>query len=121
MIDERQAEAGERASDERVQNLARELAGVINASKAERREELRESVIHLLRDEVQDSEAAAPTAQSRGAFNSFGIGIPMFLAGGVLIVLFPPVGLLLILGAAAAMAWGVVASLLSRRRDPVVR
>lgn len=96
--------------------MARDLAQHINSVPSEQREHLREMVVHLVRDEVQ---IAPPSIQGSagggvGAFNPFAIGIPLALAGAVLMILFPPVGLMLFAAAAATMAWGVLSVLLSR-------
>ncbi|MFQ5665690.1 MAG: hypothetical protein ACE5I7_04590 [Candidatus Binatia bacterium] len=106
-----------RVSSARVKALARELAEAINAGEVEGREGLREDAVRLLRDEVQIHEpasvAALPPAPS--TFNPFGIGIPLVLMGAVLVLVFPPVGLLMFGGAAVMIAWGVGATLLARR------
>ncbi len=98
-----------------MEALARELADTINAGQVEGRERLREVALGLLRDEVQLSEpelapAAGPVAT--GAFNPFGIGIPLVLMGSVLVFLFPPVGLLMFAAAAVMIVWGVGTTLL---------
>jgi hypothetical protein len=49
------------------------------------------------------------------AFNPFAIAIPLGLAGAVMLILFPPVGLLLFGSAGVMMVWGVAVVLLSRR------
>ncbi len=96
--------------------MARDLAQHINSAPSEQREQLREMVVHLVRDEV----LIAPPAvrQSSGgradAFNPFALGIPLLLAGAVLSVLFPPVGLLLFAMAGLTMAWGILSVFLSR-------
>jgi hypothetical protein len=115
VTDERAAEENDRAREARVEALAREIAETINAGQVEGREILRDVAINLLRDEVQPIEvpaAAAPAAT--GTFNSFGIGIPLILMGGVMVFLFPPVGLLMFAVAAVMIAWGVVTTLLAR-------
>jgi len=94
--------------------MARDLARHINSVPSKQREQLREMAVHLVRDEV----VIAPPVDRGGerrtdAFNPFAIGIPLILAGGVLSILFPPVGLLLFAAAAVTMAWGVLSVLLS--------
>ena len=101
----------------RVEALAREIADTINAGQVEGREQLREVALSLLRDEVRLSESS-PTPASPpagpGTFNAFGIGIPLFLMGSVLVFLFPPVGLLMFAAAAVMIAWGIGTTLLRR-------
>jgi hypothetical protein len=97
-----------------VQDIAR----LVNAAPGEDREELCEYTIGLLREEVQLVETELPsgpaTDAATGKFNPLGIGIPVLLVGGVLIVVFPPVGLFLFGVAALLMVWGVVATLVAR-------
>lgn len=111
-IDSKDAEL----TEERVESLARALAQRINSAPSERREQLREMVVHLVRDEVQIAPpAVVPRAGGGGAaFNPFAIGIPLGLAGAVLIILFPPVGLMVFAAAGLTMAWGVLSVLFSR-------
>lgn len=115
VTDEREARGREQTPEARVEALARELADTINAGQVEARERLREVALGLLRDEVQLRDAqvgpgSAPVAT--GAFNPFGIGIPLVLMGSVLVFLFPPVGLLMFAAAAVMIAWGVGTTLL---------
>jgi hypothetical protein len=113
-----QAPADERASEERVVRLAREIAETINATTGEEREVLREMAVGLVRDAVRVDEPqrlpGAP-ASPTGAFNAFGIGIPLALMGGVLVFLFPPVGLLMFAAAAMMLVWGAGATLFARK------
>ena len=111
----------EQALGARVEGLARELARTINSGAAEGRERLRELAIELIREDVRvdpdpvpDVVAAATTATVASSFNPFGVAIPLFLMGGVLAILFPPVGILLFMAAIFMMAWGIVGSLLAR-------
>lgn len=116
MSDEQQAAENDRVIERRVAALAREIADTINAGRVEGREELQDIAINLVRAEVQivepPNEVAGPPAS--GSFNPFGIGIPLILMGGVLIFLFPPVGLLMFAAAAVMIAWGVGTTLLAR-------
>lgn len=98
-----------------MEALARELADTINAGHVEGREQLREVALGLLREEVRLSDpspASASMPAAAGAFNPFGIGIPLVLMGSVLVFLFPPVGLLMFAAAAVMIAWGVGTTLL---------
>jgi hypothetical protein len=102
----------------RVEELARDLAEKINSVPNEQREQLREMVVHLVRDEVRIAPSPSPRSTGSGgradSFNPFALGIPLLLAGGVLSILFPPVGLLLFAAAGMSMAWGVLSVFLSR-------
>lgn len=116
---ERQTRSNTESSlDVRVEHLARELARTINAGVGEEREQLREMAVHVLRDEVELVESVAlgevhgPPPQ---AYNPFGIAIPLGLVGGVMLILFPPVGLLLFAAAGMMVLWGLASVALSRR------
>ena len=98
--------------------LARQLAETINAGTVEGRDVLREMAVNLVRDEVRIMEPvppASPSASGTGTFNPLGIGIPLILMGGVLVFLFPLVGLLMFAAAAVMIVWGVVATMLASR------
>jgi hypothetical protein len=116
VTDEREAAENDRAREVRVATLAHEIAETINAGQVEGRELLREIAVSLLRDEVQTTEPSPPAPGSVpvGSFNAFGIGIPLILMGGVMVFLFPPVGLLMFAAAAVMIAWGVGTTLLAR-------
>ena len=103
--------------DLRVEHLARQLAQVINAGVGEEREQLREMAVHVLRDEGELVASVAPAEEVRPpqASNPFAIAIPLVLVGGVMLILFPPVGLLLFAAAGMMMLWGLVAVAFSRR------
>ena len=75
---------------------------------------MREMAVHLLRDEVEIKVAEEVSQTSGSSVNPFGIGIPLILVGGVMLILFPPVGLLLFGAAAVMMVWGVVTVFLVR-------
>ena len=105
----------EDATDCQVEHLTREVVRAINAGATERREQLREMAVHLLRDEVEIAESAIRAPEGHQVFNPFGISIPLVLAGGVMLIVFPPVGLLLFATAGVMMVWGVAAVLVSRR------
>ena len=102
-----------------IESLARDLARTISTAPPGQREQLRDMAVHLLRDEVElapppSDLAAAPSTAST---NPFAIGIPLLLVGFVMLILFPPVGLLLCAAAALMMLWGV-ASVVFARREP---
>jgi len=98
-----------------IEGLARDLARTISAAPAGERERLRDMAVHVLRDEVEIAPAVSPTPAPSGTVNPFGIGIPLMLAGAVLLVMFPPVGLLLFAAAALMMLWGVATVFLAHR------
>ncbi len=109
------SEDGE-VTESRAEELARALVRTINLAPNEQREQLREMVVHLVRDEVQIAPPVMYRSASDGGdgFNPFALGIPLMLAGAVLTILFPPVGLVLFAVAGLTMAWGVLSVFLSR-------
>jgi hypothetical protein len=98
-----------------IEDMVRDLARTISAAPAGERERLRDMAVHVLRDEVELQAPADPAPRANGTLNPFAIGIPLILAGGVMLVMFPPVGLLLFAAAGVTMVWGVAAVLLVRR------
>jgi len=105
----------ERSADVRVEELARNLAQQINSYPTERREQLREMAVHLVRDEVQILQPDFGVDRRDPVFNPLGLAIPLSLAGAVMLILFPPVGLVLFAVAALMAVWGLAAVWLVRR------
>jgi hypothetical protein len=99
----------------RVEELARHLAQQINSYPTERREQLREMAVHLVRDEVQIIQPQVGVDGGAAVFNPLGLAIPLGLAGAVMLILFPPVGLVLFAVAFLMALWGVAAVWLVRR------
>jgi hypothetical protein len=105
--------------EERIEDLTRELSGLINASGTEGRDELRDYAISLLQGATETStieEQPLPATNVSSSFNPFALAIPFFLTGAFLLLLFPPIGLFLILGAVIMMVWGGLVALLFRKR-----
>ena len=71
--------------------------------------------VGLLREEVEVIERVIELPEGGAAFNPFAIAIPLGLAGFVMLILFPPVGLLLFGSAVVMMVWGMAVVLFSRR------
>jgi hypothetical protein len=100
--------------ERRIEGRVRDLAREISTAPPGQRERLRDMAVHLLRDEVEIVQPIAAAPAAAGPMNPFGIGIPLVLVGGVLLILFPPVGLLLFAVAAFMMVWGVAAVMVRR-------
>ncbi len=100
----------------RIEALTREITDAINALPVEQREGLREDAVGILRDEVRTHNPVpvAAAVAPAGTFNPFGIGIPLVLMGGVMVFLFPPIGLLLFAVAGLVVAWGVATTVFAR-------
>ncbi len=120
MPNKREKEEHSRELEERIEDLTKELSGLINASDDEikGREELRDYAISLLQGATETSTVEeAPTATNApSSFNPFALAIPFFLIGFFLLLLFPPVGLFLIIGAIIMMIWGGLLALLFKKR-----
>lgn len=98
-----------------VEALAREVVRVINAGPDGERETLRELAVAVLRDEVQIvSNRGTAHTPTPGTFNFFGIAIPLFLMGAVLVFLFPPIGFVCFAAAVLTVVCGFGAVLFSR-------
>ena len=106
-----------RLAEVRVEDLARHLARQINTYPTEQREHLREMAVHLVRDEVQILPPRFERApgEREPAFNPLGMAIPLSLAGALMLVLFPPVGLTLFVVAFLMVLWGLATIWLVRR------
>ena len=101
--------------------MTRTIVETINAAEVPERPgiraELKDFAISLLQDSIVPAEPPAVDAiETAGEkLNPIAMGIPLFLAGGVLIFLFPPVGMMLFAASAGMVVWGLVASLVTRR------
>ena len=110
-----------RILEDRVEDLTRAIAQTINdAVLPERpaiRAELKEFAINLLQESIIAPEpvAVATVGSEKAAFNPLAMGIPLLFAGGVLIFLFPPVGMMLFAGSVVMIGWGLVVSVVRRR------
>jgi hypothetical protein len=111
--DERHDEPGP-TLEERVAKLTEEVAQLINTAAGEVRNDLRDLAIGLLREAVEDAPRVVAARSAGAPFNPLGIAIPLLLVGGMLVFLFPPVGLAIFGLAAVIVVWGVGVSLLSR-------
>jgi hypothetical protein len=111
-----------RILEDRIEDLAREIAETINQAtdvpgRPDIRGELKDFAIHLLQDSVVTAEPAAEVVTSSDAtFNPLGMGIPLFFAGCVLVFLFPPVGMMMFAGSIVMIVWGLLASMRRRVR-----
>jgi hypothetical protein len=109
---------GERELDVKVEDLAHRLVEVVNAASPEQRPALREYAMELLRDgtEVGDAVAAPATDAKTNAAATNPIGIALLL--GMLslpaLLLFTPVGIVLLAMAVVMGVWGVLATFLRR-------
>lgn len=105
--------------ERRVETLASEIADLINTSNGAERNDLRDLVLSIVREDVRigDEGVQAPgvTPVHAQPFSPLVMGIPVFLMGCVMVVLFPPVGLLLFAASFLLVGWGIVMSAFSSR------
>jgi len=110
---------GEPALDARVEELTRRLVSVVNGATPEQRPALREYALELLRegteigDTVQAPPAGATGARATGS-NPIGIALLLGMLALPALLLFPPVGLVLLAVAGVMGVWGVASILLAR-------
>ena len=119
MAPEHEKEEETQALEGKIEGLTREISQLISTAEAKGREELREYAISLLQGETETSpvvEAVPAAVGSTNPFNPLGISLPLFLVGGILFFLFPPVGVILLAAAVLMGMWAVLWSLLSRRK-----
>lgn len=101
----------QRELDQRVEDLARQLAEVVNAA-GESRQDLREYAIGLLREETErdDAPEAAPRTETHAApqFSPLAFAILVGLISLPLLLLFPPLGMGLFGMAVLMGIWGLI-------------
>ena len=110
-----------RILEDQVEDLTRAIANTINGAdvpgRPAIRAELKDFAISLLQDSVvpQEPEAVEAVESGNVTFNPLAMGIPLFFAGGVLIFLFPPVGMMLFAASVVMVLWGLATSMFTRR------
>jgi len=114
--------ARQRDLDQRVEDLTRQIADLVNTAGSESRQHLREYAIDLLKEETERDDTAPPTSgqtQATANFSPLAFAILLGLVALPLVLLFAPLGLGL-LGVAFLMGiWGVIDTFF--RRGPRVR
>ena len=116
----------ERLQEEQIDTLAEELTDevskVIETAPPERRAELSEYAHEVLRQEAEDAthEAIRRRSDVQRPLGAFGLAMLLFLVGCVLLVAFPPTGVVVVLAALGAVAWGVVRRPVASRRSAEV-
>jgi hypothetical protein len=111
----------QRELDQRVEDLARQLADVVNAG-GESRQDLRDYAIGLLREETErdDATEATPNTKTHAApqFSPLAFAILVGLISLPLLLLFPPLGMGLFGMAVVMGIWGLVDILFRRAPAP---
>jgi hypothetical protein len=116
-----EAAARQRELDRRVEDLARQLADVVNTAGLESRQDLREYAIGLLKEETERDdapEAMSTTETHAPQFSPLAFAILIGLVSLPLVLLFAPLGLGL-LGMAVLMGiWGLIDTFFRRAPKP---
>lgn len=106
--------------EEKIEDLTKELSGLINAAGTKGRDELRDYAISLLQGETEETTLNISPQQvadtSPPSFNPLALSIPFFLIGFMLLLLFPPVGVFLLLIALMMGIWGALSALIGRHQ-----
>jgi len=107
-----------RELEEKIEDLTKELSGLINAAGTKEREELRDYAVSLLQGGTETGTGGEPPPARENPsspFNPLALSIPFFLIGAFLLLLFPPVGIFLLLFALVLALWGGLSVLLLKR------
>ena len=106
----------QRELDAKVEQLARQIADVVNNAGIESRQDLREYAIGLLKEETErdDAPAAKSSQTHAGQFSPLAFAILLGLVSLPVLLLFPPLGIGLF-GVALVMGiWGLLDAIFRR-------
>lgn len=105
------------AREQEIERLAQELGRLIQGADPERRHDLKELAIALMREEfIHKVEPVADVGAAPAPFNPLGTGVLLFFLGAGLSFVFGPVGLLLMLGGLGFVIWGALISWLKKAK-----
>ena len=104
--------AAPQAREQEIERLAQELGRLIQGADPERRDDLKEMVFVLIREELIHDAGNDETAKGSAPapFNPLGTGVLIFILGAGLSFIFGPVGLVLMLGGLIFVVWGALLS-----------
>jgi hypothetical protein len=104
------AAAQQRELDEKVEELARQIAAVVNSAGSESRQGLREYAIGLLKEETERDDAPAATSTQAHApqFSPLAFAILLGLVSLPVLLLFAPLGIGLFGVAVVMGVWGIL-------------
>ncbi len=106
--------------EDKIERLTKELSGLINEAGTQGREELLEYAVSLIRTETETAPVEEPAQQEvskqKLVFNPLALSIPFVLIGILLLLLFPPVGAVMLLFAVVMAVGGGLYTLLSHRK-----
>lgn len=104
--------AAPQAREQEIERLAQELGRLIQGADPERRDDLKEMALALIREELIHDAGSDETAKGSAPapFNPLGTGVLIFVLGAGLSFIFGPVGLVLMLGGIIFVVWGALLS-----------
>ena len=121
MAEDRRTPDRQRELDQRVEDLARQLADVVNTAGLESRQDLREYAIGLLKEETERDDAPEATSGSEThapQFSPLAFAILIGLVSLPLVLLFAPLGLGLFGMAVLMGIWGLIDTFFHRAPKP---
>ena len=120
MAPESEKEEPSQALEDRIESLSKELSGLINDAGRQGREELRDYAVSLIQGETETTLIEEPPQEELSdhntGLNPVALSIPFVLIGLILLVLFPPVGLFMLLFAVVMAVGGGLYSMLLNRK-----
>jgi hypothetical protein len=105
--------------DADVERLAREFGEVVEHVPEGEREALRDYAVELLREESESArqkETDRTADERKTPLGAFGFVVLLLVAGGALLFVLPPVGIVLLLLALPVAGWGLLQMVLGRTR-----
>ena len=102
----------QQAVEEEIERLAQEIGRLIRKAEPKRQEDLKELTYTLIREEIiqRDEEEQKGEGSPPGPLNPLGLGFLFFVLGAGIFVIFPAVGLLLMLGGIFFILMGALLS-----------
>lgn len=106
--------------EDKIERLTKELSGLINEAGIQGREELRDYAVSLIQTETETTLVEEPAQQEVSkqelVFNPLALSIPLVLIGILLLLLFPPIGVVILLFAVVMAVGGGLYTLLFHRK-----
>jgi hypothetical protein len=102
----------QQTSEQEIEELAQRIGRLLRAMGPQKREDLKELVHSLIREEMIQGQEREETTEGSppGSFNPLGVGVLILILGAGLSFIFGPVGLLLMLGGIIFIVWGALIS-----------
>ena len=106
----------QQASEQEIEELAQRIGRLLRGIEPQKREDLKELVHALIREEMIQGREGEEAAEGSppGPFNPLAAGVLILIMGAGLSFIFGPVGLLLMLGGLIFIVWGAIISWVKR-------